>query len=91
MSDHLIGSTIQLLRYGEKYNVVIPKREQLETILKNTQNLLENEKEAISTFNIQNERFNTDKPKVNKILSTDKKHIERSTDNETEPFLIILN
>lgn len=41
LSQHLICSTIQLLKYGEKYNVVIPRRDQLEQIVKNTQFLLE--------------------------------------------------
>lgn len=66
LSEHLIGSTIQLLRYGEKYGVIITKRDQLESILKNTQILLEDQKEAIDTFNHQNNRFNdSDQPQGN--------------------------
>jgi len=71
--EHLIGSTIQLLRYGEKYNVIIPKKEQLESILKNTQILLQDQKDAIGTFNLQNNRFNdSDQPSGN----TDKSNLE---------------
>jgi len=66
LSQHLIGSTIQLLKYGEKYNVVIPKRNLLEQILKNTQFLLNEESHAISTFNLQNDYFNdSDQPTKN--------------------------
>jgi len=58
LSNHLIGCTIQLLRYGEKYNVVIPRREQLEQILKNTLFLLEEKQLAVDIFNKQNSFFN---------------------------------
>ncbi len=60
LSNHLIGCTIQLLRYGEKYDVVIPRREQLETILKNTLFLLEEKQLAVDIFNKQNSFFNGD-------------------------------
>lgn len=62
LSNHLIGSTIQLLRYGEKHNVVIPRREQLEQILKNTLFLLEEKQLAVDIFNKQNDYFNSDQP-----------------------------
>lgn len=67
LSDHLIGCTIQLLRYGEKYNVVIPRREQLEQILKNTLFLLEEKQLAVDIFNKQNSFFNdeSDQPQGN--------------------------
>lgn len=60
LSNHLIGCTMQLLRYGEKYNVVIPKRDQLEQILKNTLFLLEEKQLAVDIFNKQNSFFNGD-------------------------------
>ena len=59
LSQHLIASTIQLLRYGEKHNVVIPRRDQLEQMLKNTQFLLEEKQLAVNTFNQQNDYFNS--------------------------------
>jgi len=37
ITHHLVESIIQLLRYGEKYSIKIPKKEQLEQILINTQ------------------------------------------------------
>ncbi|MCJ8306863.1 MAG: hypothetical protein HRU07_07440 [Nitrosopumilus sp.] len=67
LSQHLIGSTIQLLKYGEKYNVIIPRRDQLEQILQNTKFLLEEKQLAVNTFNKQNDYFNdeSDQPQSN--------------------------
>ena len=64
LSEHLICSIIQLLRYGEKYDVVVPKKKQLEQILLNTKFLLEEKHEAVDKFNALNSYFN-DQPTKN--------------------------
>ena len=64
LSEHLICSIIQLLKYGEKYDVVIPKKKQLEQILLNTKFLLKEKHEAVDKFNTLNRYFN-DQPTKN--------------------------
>ena len=57
LSKHLIGSIIQILRYGEKYNVTVPKKSQLEQILFNTKELLEEHNKIAQDFNKTNDFF----------------------------------
>ena len=62
---HLVGSIIQLLKYGEKYSIKIPKKEQLEQILINTQFLLKEHSEVVQQFNDTISYFNSDQPTGN--------------------------
>ena len=78
IARHLIGSIIQLLRYGEKYNVKIPQKEQLEHILHNTKFLLEEHKEMVKEFNDTLDYFNADQPKSN---------TKKTDEDVTEPFV----
>ena len=82
LSEHLICSIIQLLKYGEKYNVIIPKKEQLEQILLNTKFLLEEKKEAVDRFNTLNHYFN-DQPTGHPTTQKKSGHLDY-----TEPFTI---
>ena len=65
IAHHLLGSVVQLLKYGEKYSVKIPKKEQLEQILINTQFLLKEHSKMVQEFNDTIDYFNTDQPKGN--------------------------
>ena len=57
LSRHLIGSIIQLLKYGEKYNVMIPKKQQLEQTLLNTKEQLEKYNYAVEELDSINRYF----------------------------------
>ena len=78
IGHHLLGSVIQLLRYGEKYDVAIPKKQQLEQILFNTKFLLEEHSEIVDEFNDTLDYFNAHQPKGNR---------NKTTEDETEPIL----
>jgi len=39
--DHLVGSIVWLLKYSEKYNVVLPKKEELYNLIKRSQFLID--------------------------------------------------
>jgi len=65
IAHHLFGSIVQLLKYGEKYNIKIPKKEQLEKILINTKPLLEEHSKMVQEFNNTLDYFNADQPTGN--------------------------
>lgn len=65
IAHHLFGSIVQLLKYGEKYNIKIPKKELLEQILINTKPLLEEHSQMVQEFNNTLDYFNSDQPQGN--------------------------
>jgi len=70
ITHHLAESIIQLLRYGEKYSVKIPKKEQLKQILTNTQFLLKEHSQMTHEFNDILGYFNPDRPNKFKTIPT---------------------
>jgi hypothetical protein len=75
ISEHLVGSIIQILKYGEKYNIVIPKRDLLEQILLNTRHLWNEHNLAVDKFN----------QKSDKNMTNRKVTLPKPTEDETEP------
>lgn len=70
LNQHLLGSIIQLLRYGEKYNVIIPKKQQLEAILINTKLLLEEYNESVDQFDATETLHQKNQPQNGQSLKT---------------------
>ena len=83
ISEQLFGSVVYLLKYSEKYNVKLPKKEELERILFNAKPLLESHNQALQE--LENTKIFLgffQQPTGNTF---------KTTDNETEPnFTIVL-
>lgn len=77
LHSHLTGSIYWLMRYSEKYNMPLPKKDELLRMIEKSEFLIDEMKTL------------ADQPIDNMRKSTEKKQVEDSTDNEPVPFLII--
>lgn len=73
ISRQLLGSVVYLLKYCEKYNIKLPKKDQLESILLNTKPLLESHNRALVQLQQTKEILDGDDPS-NRDLTGEKNH-----------------
>jgi len=93
--NQLAGSIYYLLKYSEKYNVQLPNKDEILRMLEKTNLMIEEMRKS----NLKNEDFSKYfQPKGNKektnsqvySLSTEKKQVEESTEDETEPNITMI-
>lgn len=76
ISEQLFGSVVYLLKYAEKYNIKLPKKEELERILFNAKPLLESHNLALEE--LEQTKFFLG------IFQQPKSNRNKTTEDETE-------